>query len=285
MNEKNKTTEKWSEMAEVDKIAMCYYGAPGTGKTTHMAQMAKLGTIIYIDTEAGLKRGALQRQNVPTQNIRVINSDITYTKLEDTIYQLRNQEDAGDLNIIGVVLDSITSGTGFLLNNLIDEAVAKAKRTGQERSPWKIQRDDYGDMTAQMKRILRGFRDLPIHFLISAHAKREQDENGEIRVGPATTPSLADDLIGYSDIIAYTKTVGVEKITHVAVCNPSGRFEAKDRFGVLPNTLAEPTFDRVAAYVNGDLTADTDKIQIEARERFNPSSTEAQPIPTTKETK
>lgn len=274
------TSDQWQTLdRETALIRGVWYGDPGTRKTTGIATMAELGPVLYIDTEQGLKHRPLEAHGVPTANIRPVR-DASYTHMEDLIAKLRAEVDAGTLDIVGVVLDSITAATSYLLQDLVAAQVRKAQRSGQERQAWKIFRDDYGDMTAQMRNIYRGFRDLPVHLAIAAHTRRDQDEEGSVRVGPAVGPALQNDLIGYSDIVIKTGITNDEEPFGYGITKPTGRFEAKDRFDVLPTSMADPTFIRVHQYVTGVLTADTDPIQDAARKRRNSAT---QPTTTTKE--
>jgi len=115
-----------------------------------------------------------------------------------------------------------------------------------------------------MKTLLRGYRDLPVHLAISAHARRDKDENEAVRVGPAVTPSIRDTLMAYADCVintqvieatGYPKGIGYGRTTTV------GRFDGKDRFGVLPKNMINPSFDRIVGYVDETITRDTDDEQ------------------------
>lgn len=272
---------------EEDVVRATWYGDPGTRKTTYMASLAKLGPILHIDTEGGLKKTALERQGIPVENISVMR-DVTYTKLEDLIYQLKgNQADGDPFPFIGINIDSMTAGIDKLLSNLVDQAVARAAKKGEERSKWKTYQDDYGDMTSQWKDILRGLRDLDLHLGISAHAKRDKDEEDRIRVGPHTTPALAQPITGYVDVILHTVVVDT-KVDGVPVgygdCAPVGKYDGKERFGgAIPPRLIQPSFDRLIGYVRGTLTRENDTIQEAARQAMAPGSKTTTPTAKTKE--
>lgn len=241
-----------------------WYGDPGKGKTHDLAHMAKLGKVIFIDAEKRLKKGPLVRAGVPIGNIEPF-TDVSYQSLIDLAMSIQERLADGE-PIIGLCWDSGTETHRILLESLVDAAVLKAATKGVERDPWSTYRDDYGDMTEQFRRILRRFRDLPIHLAISALAKREDDEDNKVRVSPAFTPAVLRDVMGYMDFVFHKRMELVEgREEYSGLCKPAGRFEAKDSYGVFPRVLVDPTFDRVVKYIDGELTGDKDPIQIEAR--------------------
>src|SRR5690606_31010768 len=80
------------------------------------------------------------------------------------------------------------------------------------------------------------------------------------------TPALQNDLFAYSDIVLHVRTLAAGDITlYTGVSTPTGRFKAKDRYGVLPANMVTPSFDRLVEYVNGSLDLDTDEVQQGAR--------------------
>lgn len=241
-----------------------WYGDPGKGKTFDIAHMAKLGKVIYIDAERRLKKGPLVRAGVPIGNIEPF-IDVSYKSLIQLAMDITERLADGE-DIVGLCWDSGTETHRIFLEGLVDSAVIKAANQGKERDPWSTYREDYGDMTEQMRRVLRRFRDLPIHLAIAALAKREDDEEGKVRVSPAFTPAVLRDVMGYMDVVFHKRMELVEgKEEYSGLSKPIGRFEAKDSYGVFPRVLVDPTFDRVLKYIEGDLTGDKDPIQIEAR--------------------
>lgn len=251
---------------QTDVIRMMYYADPGKGKTTAMAHMAKLGRIIFIDAENRLKAAPLKRLGVPIENIEP-HKDISYGSLEQLSFSIRERLDAGE-PIVGLCWDSATETARAFTQSLVDRGVASASRAGKERDPWSTELKDWGDMTEQMRRTIRRFRDLPIHLAISCLANRDTDEEGAVRIAPALTPAALRDFMGYMDLVLHCRMELVsDQEEYSAQCRPFGRWEAKDSFGVMPRILVNPTFDRVLAYVNGELTSAKDPVQLEAKRR------------------
>lgn len=243
-----------------DLVRIMYYGDPGKGKTTAMAGMARLGKVIYIDAERRLKPGPLRRLGIPIENIEVF-TDVSYPSLEALAFELSDRI-AGGEEIVGVCWDSVTETGRILLQTLVDASVESTLRAGKERSPWSTAIGDYGDMTEQMRRLIRRFRDLPVHLACSCLPNRDTDEEGAVRIAPALTPAVLRDFLGYMDLVFHTRmelVAGEEEYS--VLTKPIGKWEAKDSFGVFPRVLVNPSFDRVMAYVNGDVTRENDPVQ------------------------
>lgn len=250
---------------EKDYVRALYYGDPGKAKTTNAAAMARLGRVVYIDSENGLKPSALKRQGVPIENIEPYR-DISYEALRSLAWDVKGRLDDGE-PIVGVVWDSMTATLPYFIDDLVGAAVAKATRSGQVRESWKTYQDDYGDMTNQVREVLRLLRDLPCHLALTAHARKGKDEEGMVEVGPNVTPALQGDLFAFMDQVLHVRTLQAgEQTLYTAVSTPTGRFKAKDRFGVLPPNLVTPTFDRLVGYVDGTLDPASDEVQTQARQ-------------------
>ena len=127
---------------------------------------------------------------------------------------------------------------------------------------------DYGIMTDQLRDLLRKFRDLPCHFGVSALERRDVDEqDSKVKYRPAVTPAVMNDLVGMVDIIGVTSTKEFDdggEDEFQGLFRLAGKYEGKDRFKAIPKHLVDPMFHRLVAYVNDDLTAETDQIMIDA---------------------
>lgn len=262
-------------LAEQDEfVRALWYGPPGYMKTTCAATMACLGRIIYIDAEQRLKPTPLRRVGeklgleIPIENIEP-HTAVDYKSLLALTEEVRDRLAEGE-PIVGVVLDSISEQHRELLEDAVDESVQRAVAKGEYRSPIRTFQEDYGDMTEQMRRILRRFRALPVHLGITA-LPRTDVVQGVNYTSAGVTPAVNRDLQAMVDFIIY---MGYESFSdadgddeYSGRCRATGPFDAKDTFGVLPTRLVEPHFMRLLAYVNGELTPKTDPLQAAARER------------------
>ena len=172
---------------------------------------------------------------------------------------------------VGVLWDSISEAHKKLLEQTAAKGYEKAKNAGKPRERLSIHLEDYGTNSGEMRYLMRRFLDLECHVGFAALSKREQDQNtGYVTYGPDMTPKLAQDLLGYVDLVCktYTNTVdGMDEPEYWGLFRAVEGWAAKDRFHALPPRLINPTFDRVIKYVDGELTADTDPDMEAARER------------------
>lgn len=262
-------------------VNVLFYGEPGSGKTTNAASMAKLGgTVVYIDAEAGLKVQPMKRLKIPTTRILRYKVE-TFDDLQNLYWQLKAklEEQAARIAqaakdgeeipaeerakfIIGVVFDSMTEIQKKLLEGITNarflKSKAQAERAGMvnQDDPFATDRDEWGKMTEMCRRVTRQFRDLECHTAFVCLDRREVDkENAEggVFYRPALTPAFSTDLMGYVDVVIYTSREKVDDLTDesqfVGITVATGKYRGKDRYGVLPPNLPNPTFDRVVKFV------------------------------------
>lgn len=254
-----------------EPVNVLYYGDGGTGKTTDIAAMAHLGRVILVNAESGVKARALKERGIPIENIEVWpepGQDLTFDGLEQLWKEVREELNQDPDSLAGLGWDSITEIYKALLDNVVASAVVRADRAGRERDRFFIDLADYGVMTEQVRNLIRKFRDLPCHFAVSALTRREQDDDGSVTYQPAITPALQNDLIGWMDVVCVTSVAMVaQEEEYRGLFRPHNKWRGKDRLGGLPKWLVDPTFNRILAYTEGDLTVDDDPIMQEARER------------------
>lgn len=264
-----------SEVREMIKAT--YYGPQGSGKTSAVATMANLSEAptYVINAEGGLKKTALAKLGIETDRIRVLPDPdagvtLTFSYLEDVWLSAKARLDADPESINGFIWDSVTEIHQVLLRAVVESATAKQELKGKERDPFFIDVADYGTMGGQVSLLLRRYRDLPCHFAMTALDRRDKDKDGAVVYNPAVTPMLVGSVLGYPDIVCATSVhemLGVDE--YRGLFRPVDMWRGKDRFHALPKRLIDPTFERVAAYVYGDLDVESDPVMIDARARRN----------------
>lgn len=268
-------TDKRTTLAdEYEHVKILYNGDGGAGKTSHLSTLAKLGPIVHIDAESGLKPKALGRLGIPIENIEPFR-EITFEALESHFWDLKGRIEDGE--IIGVNIDSLTEISRSFLEVIVkrgwEKGSKKADRMGEDydRSLFDVYQEDYGILSEQMRNLVRKWRDLSCHVGFATLPRRDQDNDGAVTYGPGVTPAFQRDLVGYVDVLCWTYVDEPDEEgddpTFMGQFSRMGTKIAKDRFKALPVKMAEPTFDRVIAYINEDLTEDTDPIQQEYLER------------------
>lgn len=255
-----------------DFVRVCYYGEPGSGKTTAIAGAAHLGRIKIAAAEEGLYARPLKKLGVPVGNI-IPTSHTGYENLMKGAEALREQLHDDPDSWAAFALDTCTELADRWLEAVVDERVDKQVRkaiaAGEEynKKLFGAERDDYGVITQQFRRVLRAYADLPLHVAYTAHVRRDVDEDsGTVAYGPDLFPKMQAALMGHTSILIWTRRVGEfedGRPIHVGQCGGTGKYKSKDRLNALPRTLVNPSLDRVVGYVNGDLDEQTDPIQLE----------------------
>jgi hypothetical protein len=129
-----------------------------------------------------------------------------------------------------VITDSLTELETYCMNQLlgvndatkIDEEVAGAE--------WA----EYKKQHMMVQRLVRNFRDLPMHVLFTCARSYTQDEMKRHMYGPMLTGKLASHVQGFMDVVGYLvmgapKEDGSEPDRRLYV-RPSPRWQAKSRF-------------------------------------------------------
>jgi hypothetical protein len=248
-----------------------WYGDGGTGKTTALAGMANLGKVLLINAEGGVKRRPLEQRGISVGNIEVFPSGSDVISIESLLKEwqrIREELDKDPGAYIGFVIDSITDLYQALLRNVVNKAVIAADRANKERDAYFIEQGDYGKMTEQVRDVMRKLRDLPCHLGVSALPRRQQDPDGTVVYVPAVSPALQNDLDLWMDVVCHTEVMMINgKEEYRGTFRPTGLYRGKDRFSVLPKGLVDPSFDRVVAYIEGDIDLDSDQVMIDAKAR------------------
>lgn len=283
----NTTADARNDVAADDFVALedteeflnvCYWGREGTTKTTCLAAMANLdrpGRLLVVNAEGGLKRSALARRGIDTSRIVIwpkpgMRAD--FESLERLFWKMNGDLQDDPTSWLGVGIDSGTETSTAVLEDAVTRGIALSASQNKERfDRFVTDRDDYRVMTDQMRTLIRRFRDLPCHFVITALEREDEvtlPSGDKVNMwGPAFSPVLQRDVLGYVDLVVRMQADRVEgpdgPYTEIIGNTRASRaYRAKDRFDATPDPLAVPTFDRLVAYVRDEIPAN-DPIQAE----------------------
>lgn len=176
-------------------IKALIFGPAGQGKTTLMGSAAldeRTAPMLVIDFEGG--SGSLAGLDVdiaPVQSWEDFNEVYNNLANGDTV-------DGVDYSQYkSVAIDSITEIHIFALLDILRE------KGPTRRDPDALEIQDYGKASTQLRRLLRAFRDLPLHVFFSALAKDTEIKG----LGRVTMPSLsgqmAEEVPGLMDVVGY----------------------------------------------------------------------------------
>jgi len=242
-----------AEIEGEEFVNVLYYGEGGSGKSTAAAHLAKLGKIIYVDAESGVKAKPLRELGVPVENIMPYRVT-SYEDLDRLYWSVKDMIDSDPGSVAGVVFDSMTELQKKLMEDIRHKRHVKRTAVGMVDDEFSAEQDEWGKMTEQVRLISRRFRDLDCHVVFVCLAKREIDTDGAF-YRPALTPKFAVDMVGYVDVVCYTEQKEGpqdDRSRFVAVTRPVGKARGKDRFGALPAVFPNPTMDRIIEYVQAD---------------------------------
>ena len=190
-------------------IKMLAYGQAGSGKTS---LIPTLPTAVILSAEGGL--------------LSIAHKEIPFLEISD-MDALRGAykwlaESAEAKQFASVAIDSISEIAEVCLGK--EKAIAKDPRAA------------YGEMQTTMAEIIRSFRDLPKHILMTAKLEKAQDEMGRMLYSPSMPGNkTGQSLPYYFDIVAALRVEkDAEGVTQRAMMLESdGLWQAKDRSGKL----------------------------------------------------
>lgn len=235
------------------------YGLEGSGKTTAACKASVNGRILVIRAEGGLKKTPLKAQGCKLENIEVYpkqqGEQITAEGLEEVHRRLLSDLMKNPGCWYAVVFDSISEIHQGLREQATDKRIEKMRATNKPVDPDFVDRDDYGVMTNQLRKLVRRYRDLPCHTIITGLQKVDDDTKQN---RPHVSPALCNDLLGYVDVVTAHKADDGE---FRALTSLTEKTRAKDRFGMLPRVWFEPDFPRLVAYLSGEFESGGDDLQ------------------------
>lgn len=237
-----------------DPVKMIVYSPPGHGKTTLLGSAAadpRLSPMLLIEFEGGtmsikskIEKVSLDDLGKKKPKAGTIHSvEIRSWKDFDQVYDFLL---TADHPYRSIGLDSLSEMNYLNLQTILDEAHSLDKKHDEDV----LEQRDYLKSASQMRRLVRYFRDLPMHVFMTSGAQQGQDPRTKTQMMMlALTGKLAFEIPGLFDIVGYLAMVDQDDGTteRWLFTQPTGRFDAKDRTegGRLGEYVVNPTLPMI----------------------------------------
>ena len=216
------------------------YGDSGVGKTTLAGSadaVPSMRPVLFVDIEGGT--ASLEHSYPEVDTVRVT----TWKEMQ----ALYNELYEGRHPYKTIVLDSLTEIQKFNMYNIMEDVVQKRP----ELSPDVPSMREWGINLEQMRKLVRGFRDLEMHTIFTALAKTERnDRTGISLTKPSLSGKLADEVAAFLDVVVYyyVKQIGDgedAEFRRFLLTQKTDSQIAKDRSGRLPMIVEDPTMSSI----------------------------------------
>lgn len=214
-----------------DYLSIFVYGPPGVGKTVLAGtsdDSPNTSPVIVADIEGGT-RSIRKRKGIDVKPIR---------STEDLVELHRQLLTENEGYYKTCVIDSLTELQKLDMVGIMRELVSRRPDLDVDVPSQR----EWGKSIEHMRRIVRGFRDLPMNTIFTAHSIAEKDNNNNVTYMPSLPGKLKMEISGFVDVVGYM-TVAVEDGVTVRRIQfaQTQKVIAKDRTASLGDIVDNPT--------------------------------------------
>jgi hypothetical protein len=216
---------------------MMFYGDSGTGKTTLAGSadgVPEMRPVLVVDVEGGTESLKHTYPNVEVVRVK------TWKEMQD-VYNVLHDRTAHEYRT--VILDSLTEIQKFNMYSIMGQLM----QARPDLDPDVPGMREWGKNLEQIRKFVRGFRDLEMHTIFTALAQTEKDnKTGITSTKPSLSGKMGAEVAAFLDIVAYyyVKQIGDgddAEFKRLLLTQKTDAQVAKDRTGKLPMIIESPT--------------------------------------------
>ena len=221
-----------------EKGSYLFYGLPGVGKTSlagSAAEIESMGKVLLIDFEGG---SSVLSKNYPNVDVAAVPD---WSTTEELIFALVDEEHEYKT----VILDTAGEAQHFIMAESSDD------------NPYEKWDDAWRKLTSAVKILHKS----DMNVIVLAHAENERSEfDGTKQIRPyfqGRRPQ--NELPKVFDVIGYLSIDEDDDETRILQAKPLSDTVGKDRFGIFPDVIENPTFEKLVSYMETNNTEEEGK--------------------------